>query len=273
MRGEAPEPETVTEAEPAALRLQVALARAGIASRRAAAQLIESGRVTVNGQAIRLPGCKVDPSRDEVALDGERLIIGERHQYYALHKPRGVLSSVGDSRGRRTVVDFLPPDAGRCVPVGRLDLDSEGLLLLTNDGPLVTALLHPRSRLPREYLVEVEGRVSNDTLDQIHAGVPLPDGTMASAKPKRSRRPGRAPHRDRPGTSWLIVTLHQGRKREVRQLCAAVDHPVRRLIRVRFGPIRLRDMRPSEIRTLSDREVRLLQQQAAAAPAQPKPPV
>ena len=238
-------------ATPEQARLQVILARAGIASRRTAAKLVAAGRVSVNGEVVRDAGRRVDLPRDTILLDGNLVGASEPLRYYALHKPRGVLSSAEDDRGRRTVIDLLPESSGRCVPVGRLDYDSEGLLLLTNDGPLVTALLHPSGEVPREYLVEVEGRISDASLDAIFAGVTLPDGSTASAKPKRSHRTGE-------GSSWLVLTLRRGRKHEVRQICAAVGHPVRRLIRVRFGPIRLRDLEPSAVRPLTDREVRLL---------------
>ena len=191
----------------------------------------------VNGEVVTNASLRVDPERDAVLLDGAPLGAPDPLRYYALHKPDGVLSSVGDDRGRRTVVDLLPEGAGRCVPVGRLDYQSEGLLLLTNDGPLITALLHPSSQVPREYLVEVEGRVQDGALEAIFAGVTLPDGTTAAAKPKRSQRRGK-------GSTWLVLTLERGHKREVRQICAAVGHPVRRLIRVRFGPIRLRELAP-----------------------------
>lgn len=236
-------------------RLQVVLARAGIASRRATAKLVAAGRVRVNGEVVHDASRRVDPARDTILLDGNLVEAPEPLRYYAIHKPRGVLSSAGDSRGRRTVIDLLPENSGRCVPVGRLDYDSEGLLLLTNDGPLITTLLHPSGEVPREYLVEVEGRVSDATLDVIFGGVTLSDGSTASAKPKRSRRAGRA-------SSWLVLTLQRGRKHEVRQICAAVGHPVRRLIRVRFGPIRLRDLQPGAVRPLTDREVRLIRQRA-----------
>jgi pseudouridine synthase len=242
------------------LRLQVVLARAGVASRRAAAALVTAGRVRVNGEVVLNASRRIDPESDTVALDGAPVGAPESQQYYALHKPSGVLSSVSDDRGRRTVVDLLPAGTGRCVPVGRLDFESEGLLLLTNDGPLITALLHPSSEVPREYLVEVEGRVSDATLDTIFSGVTLPDGSQASAKPKRSGRGGR-------GSSWLVLTLQRGRKHEVRLICAAVGHPVRRLIRVRFGPIRLRDLALGAVRPLTAREIRLLRQKTQSEKA------
>ncbi|MCZ6707290.1 MAG: pseudouridine synthase [Chloroflexi bacterium] len=242
----------MSAAETGQVRLQVALARAGIASRRAAAQAIVEGRVSVNGEIAREPGRRVDPSNDEIRID-DIPIDREPLRYYALHKPLGVLSAASDDRGRPTVTKFLPSDAGRCVPVGRLDLESEGLLLLTNDGPLINSLLHPSNRLPREYIVELRGRPSDNDLERVHTGVRLDDGVIARANPKRLRRPSSTP-----GTSWLRLTLHQGRKREIRRICEAIGYPVVRLIRVRFGPIRLRDLGSGQLRPLTDHEVRLL---------------
>jgi 23S rRNA pseudouridine2605 synthase len=246
------------------LRLKVVLARAGVASRRGSAAIIEAGRVSVNGAVVTDEAAWVDPARDRVHIDGEPLPAAEPHRYFALHKPTDVLSAASDWRGRRTVIDFLPPGAGRCVPVGRLDLDSEGLLLLTNDGPLVDGLLHPRAGLQREYLVEVAGRPNDEALQRLYDGVELEDG-LARGKPKRSKRPGRPAAGGEPATSWITIVMTEGRKREVRRMCEAVGHPVRRLIRVRFGPIRLRDLAPGEIRPLTTHEVRRLRRDARPA--------
>ena len=248
----------------AGLRLKVMLARAGVASRRGSAAIIEAGRVSVNGVVVTDEAARVDPARDHVTMDGAPLPAAEGRRYFALHKPAGVLSAASDDRGRRTVTGFLPADAGRCVPVGRLDLDSEGLLLLTNDGPLVDGLLHPRAGLQREYLVEVAGRPSDAALQRLYDGVELEDG-LARGKPKRSKRPGRPAAGDEPATSWIALIMTEGRKREVRRMCEAVGHPVRRLIRVRFGPIRLRDLAPGEIRPLTPHEVRRLHRDARPA--------
>ena len=242
----------------ARLRLAVALARAGVASRRAADRLIAEGRVAVNGETVEDAGRQIDPGKDAVTVDGAAISEAEALRHYALNKPRGVLSAASDARGRRTVVDFLPADAGRCVPVGRLDLESEGLILLTNDGPLITTLLHPSSELPRTYLVEVEERPSDGALDRIFQGVPLEDGSLARAKPKRSKRPGRGAGETQRVSSWLTLTLQEGRKREVRQMCKAIGHPVLTLRRTRFGPVLLRDLAPGTIRPLDGREIRLL---------------
>ncbi len=241
-----------------ALRLQVALARAGVASRRAAAEAIKAGRVAVNGTVVREPGHRVRPSNDEIRFDGEPVGV-EPLRYYLLHKPRGVLSSVSDDRDRPVVTEYLPDDAGRCVPVGRLDFTSEGLLLLTNDGPLIQGLLHPRYEVPREYAAEVEGHVSDAELARIEKGVRLEDGSTASAQAKRLDR------RATPGRTWLGLVLRQGRKHEVRRIGDAIGHPVRRLIRVRFGPLLLGELPAGRIRELTPKEIRQLRERAGVA--------
>ena len=245
-----------------AVRLAVALARAGIGSRRACDALIREGRVRVDGQAVSDPATRVIPTEAQIEVDGETLPAAEARRYYALHKPRGVVSTARDERGRRTVVDFLPPEAGRCVPVGRLDRESEGLLLLSNDGPLIDGLLHPRREIPRTYLAELVGRPSDETLNTMFEGVEAADGVLR-AKPRRSKRPGRSLPQGE--TSWLRLTLHTGRKREVRRLCETLGHPVVRLRRTGFGPILLRDLQAGEIRSLTRREVRLLRRAAGLA--------
>lgn len=250
------------------VRLQVALARAGIASRRHAAEIVRAGRVTVDDETVIDPARSVSPGRSRICIDGATLPAAEPYRYFALHKPPGVLSAVEDDRGRPTVTQFLPQDAGRCVPVGRLDLESEGLLLLTNDGPLIDALLHPRAELPRVYLVEIEGRPTDTDLQQLYDGVPIDGNAIARAKPKRSKRPGRPVEGRRAATSWLVLTLQQGRKREVRQMCQAIGHPVVRLIRVQFGPILLRELEVGHIRELTAHERTLLRRSAAATAEQ-----
>ncbi len=246
-----------------AVRLQVALARAGIASRRHAGEIVRAGRVTIDGETVVDPARPVQPDGEEICIDGIPLPAAEPYRYFALHKPRGVLSAAQDERGRPTVSQFLPKDAGRCVPVGRLDLDSEGLLLLTNDGPLIDALLHPRAALPRVYLVEIEGRATDVDLQQLYDGVPIACGATSRAKPKRSKRPGRTETQSGGATSWLVLTLLQGRKHEVRQMCEAIGHPVTRLIRVQFGPILLRDLAVAQLRELTQKERVLLRRSSA----------
>lgn len=242
------------------IRIAVAIARSGIASRRGAEVYVRERRVAVDGRVTTDLSLRVNPEHQRVTLDGEPLPRAEPLRYYALNKPRGVLSTARDDRGRRTVVDFLPEGAPRCVPVGRLDLDSEGLMLLSNDGPLIGALLHPSAEIQRVYLAEVIGLPSDDSLDAINSGIE-DDGERLQAKPARSRRPGRM-LRDRRSTSWITLTLHTGRKLELRRLCNAIDHPVVTLRRVRFGPLLLRDLGVGEVRPLSRREIRLLKRAA-----------
>jgi len=249
-------------------RLQKLLAAAGLASRRTAEGWIRAGRVTVNGRVASL-GDRADPSRDEVRLDGRRLprIAAEPAAYWLLHKPRGVLSTTRDphaaSRGRRTVLELLPEAArgARLYPVGRLDLDSEGLLLLTNDGAVAQALLHPSHGTERVYRVTVRGRVDAATRARLAAGVPLDDG------PSAPWRIASLQHSARRGTSTLEVGLQEGRKRQIRRACAAVGHPVQRLVRVRMGPLRLGRLAPGAARPLRAEERRALQRHAR--PSQP----
>ena len=254
------------------IRIAVAIARGGVASRRAAEEIVRARRVRVDGEVVTDLSRKVDPQRQQILLDGRPLPQSEPLRYYMLNKPRGVLSTARDDRGRQTVVDLLPRDAPRCVPVGRLDLDSEGLLILTNDGPMVSGLVHPSREVQRVYLAEVVGAPSDTALDRIFEGIEL-DGETLRAKPARSRRPGRDvqhERRERRGrrarpretTSWLTLTLHTGRKRELRRLCEAIGPPVVSLQRVRFGPLLLRDLPIGEVRPLSQREVRLLRRAA-----------
>ncbi len=260
----------MTEAEHTErIRISVAIARSGVASRRGAESLVRAGRVSVDGDVLTDLSRRVNPLVERILLDGRPLASSEPLRTFALNKPRGVLSTAHDDRGRSTVVDFLPNGAPRCVPVGRLDLESEGLLLLSNDGPLISALLHPSRELPRVYLAEVVGAPSDAALGRINRGIE-DEGELLQAKPSRSRRVGRRLSNGQQ-SSWLTLTLHTGRKREVRRLCEAIGHRVVSLRRVRFGPILLRELDVGQIRPLSRREVRLLRRAAglAADPAGP----
>ncbi len=242
------------------IRIAVAIARSGVASRRGAEELVRARRIAIDGETATALSLRVDPQTQRITLDGAPLPATEPLRYYAMNKPRGFLSTARDDRGRPTVIDLLPKDAPRCMPVGRLDQDSEGLILLTNDGPIVTGLLHPSREVQRVYLTEVVGTPTDAQLDRINEGV-ADDGDRLRAKPARSRRPGRPLDGDR-RTSWLTLTLHTGRKREVRRLCEAIGHPVVTLRRVRFGPLLLRDLPPVTVRPLSRREIRLLRRAA-----------
>jgi len=235
------------------VRLQKILAAGGIASRRRSEELLSAGRVTVNDRVARL-GESADPAVDRIAVDGVP-VRAEQHGYWLLHKPRGVLSTRQDPRGRATVLDLLPPRAleeHRLFPVGRLDLDSEGLLLLTNDGRVAHALLHPSLGTEREYRVEVRGRLGEAAAGELARGLPLEDGMTAPARVAGLR------YRVRRDTSELTLTLVEGRKRQIRRALAFLGHPVVRLVRRRMGPLRLGDLPPGEARPLTPRERSLL---------------
>ena len=233
-------------------RLQRALARAGLGSRRSCEGLIRDGRVTVNGEIATL-GDRVDPARDRVEVDGSLLNVDPDARYYALNKPVGVVTTLADPQGRRDLTEFLP-EGPRVVPVGRLDRDSEGLLLLTNDGELANRLTHPRYGVEKEYLAEVDGAPTARRLARIRAGVVLEDG---AARALEARAEGSSGER---GAVRLV--MGEGRKREVRRLLAAVGLPVRRLVRIRVGPVRLGRLKPGEIRALSSDEIRALSRAA-----------
>lgn len=229
-------------------RLQKVLARVGFGSRRACEELIARGRVTVNGRVARL-GDRVDPSHDVVEVDGSRVNLDPRVRYFALHKPAGVVTTLRDPRGRPDLRDLLPPGP-RVYPVGRLDRDSEGLLLLTNDGELANRVMHPRYGVEKEYLVEVEGEPTERTARALERGVRLEDGV---ARAVSARVVGR-----RPGRGALALVMVEGRKREVRRMLEALGFPVRRLVRLRVGPVRLGRLRPGQARPLTPEEVRAL---------------
>lgn len=231
------------------VRLQKLLSRAGVASRREAEALMLQGRVRVNGRVVTTLGTRVDPARDRIELDGQPV---ERApvRWIAWHKPAGVLTTRDDPRGRDTVYDHLPDDIAGLGYVGRLDRDTEGLLLFSNDGDVVHRLLHPSSEVEREYEAEVAGHPNRATLRRLMQGVQLEDG------PARARH-AEVLRLDGPG-AWLRLILTEGRKREVRRLLDAVDLAVRRLVRVRFGPVKLGDLAPGAWRELDPDEIRTL---------------
>jgi pseudouridine synthase len=232
------------------VRLQKILARAGVASRRRCEELLASGRVTVNGAPVHL-GDSADPALDQICLDGVRLGV-ERPAYWLAHKPGGVLTTRHDPRGRPTVIELLPPGVPYVFPVGRLDYDSEGLVLLTNDGALAQVLLHPSLGNEREYAVFARGAMGEAALKQLAFGVRLEDGRTAPARISKLRF-------DRHhGETAFHLTLREGRKRQIRRALAALGHPVRRLVRVRLGPLRLGRLAPGQARPLSGSERRAL---------------
>ena len=226
------------------IRLQKFLSQAGVASRRSSEELIVEGRVTINGRIASELGVRVQAS-DDVRVDGKR-IRPAASQWFALHKPRGYMSTRSDPQGRRTLYDLVPPPMRRLFYVGRLDFDSEGLVLLTNDGDTAHRLLHPRYGIDREYDVELEEQVDDEALEQLRRGVQLDDG-RAQARTVR-----------RKGHNRVVLTLEEGRKREVRRMFAELGYRVVRLRRVRYGPIRLGDLPTGEWRALDARELEAL---------------
>jgi len=230
-------------------RLQRALARAGFGSRRSCEQLIVDGRVTIDGWTAAL-GDKVDAELMSVRVDGVEVNLDPNVRYLALHKPPGVVTTMRDPQGRPDIRRYVPAEGPRVFPVGRLDRDSEGLLLLTNDGELANRVMHPRHGVEKEYLAEVGGTPTARQLARLKRGVELGDGT-ARALSVRSVAGAR-------GRSAVRLVLAEGRKREVRRMLDAVGLPVTRLVRLRLGPIRLGRLRAGEVRELDPAEVRAL---------------
>ena len=236
------------------VRLQRILAAAGVASRRRAEALIAAGRVRVNDAVAHL-GDSADPEQDRVTLDGVAL-REEPTRCWLVHKPRGVLTTARDPEGRRTVLDLLPQREVRLFPVGRLDRDTEGLVLLTNDGALAHVLLHPSHENEREYRVTVRGEIPPEALRRLESGIELEEGRTAPARVGGVRRDAAS------GTSTFQLTLIEGRKRQIRRALVALGFPVQRLLRVRMGPLRLGALAPGAARPLSAREMAELQRHA-----------
>ena len=233
------------------MRLQKYLAHAGVASRRAAEELIVGGNVRVNGKIVRELGTSVEKS-DTVAVAGKVVSLPAKHTYIVLHKPLGVVTTMRDPQGRRTVSDLLPKGLPRIVPVGRLDYDTSGVLLLTNDGELAHVLTHPRFGVEKTYRAVVKGQLSPDELERLRRGMRLEEARAAGARVKVIASPG-----DR---TVLDITIHEGRNRQVRRMLEAVGHPVRELRRLRFGPIALGTLAPGRTRSASARELAQLRE-------------
>lgn len=231
-------------------RLQKVLAHAGVASRRKAEELIRQGRVAVNGKVVTRLGTKVDPAHDEIRVDGQRIQVAASRTYVMLNKPRGVLSTMEDERGRRALGDLMQSQV-RLYPVGRLDAGSEGLILLTDDGELANLLTHPRYRHEKEYRVLVNGHPSDKTLAAWRQGVVLDGQTTAPARVDLLRR-----EKD---SSLLRVVIREGRKRQIRRVASMLGHPVRELQRVRLGPLHLGQLAVGQWRYLTSQEVRQLE--------------
>jgi pseudouridine synthase len=232
-------------------RLQKVLAQAGIASRRAAEKLIADGRVTLNGETVRMMGTKADPEQDDIRVDGRRLRPPQRTRYILLNKPAGYVTTRSDPQRRPTVIDLVRDVRQYIYPVGRLDYDSEGLLLLTNDGDLAAQLTHPRHGVERTYEVRVAGTPDAETLERLRKGIVL-DGrrTLPADVALLSSR------RDREGA--LRLTIREGRNRQVRRMCEAIGHPVRALRRVRIGPLDDSRLKAGQWRELTPDEVNAL---------------
>lgn len=229
-------------------RVQKVLAAAGVGSRRACEELVAAGRVTIDGKVARL-GDKADPEHSVIAVDGERIPVKPGLVHLLVNKPRDIVTTVSDPEGRPTVMELVPASP-RVYPVGRLDRDTEGLLLMTNDGELANRIAHPRYQVEKTYVAQVRGPVRKRALRTLRAGVQLDDGVAAA---KSVRELGAAGER-----ILLELTLTEGRKREVRRMLAAVGHPVERLARVRIGPLSLGDLSPGKYRPLNTAEVRAL---------------
>lgn len=227
-------------------RLQKILSRAGVASRRAAEQLMLDGRVTVNGQTVRELGTKADAAGDDIRVDGRRVKAAEALRYLLLNKPRGYVTTRSDPQRRPTVLDLLGGVREYVYPVGRLDFDSEGLLLLTNDGDLAAALTHPSHEVPRVYQARVLGEPDRHDLDRLQKGITI-DGRRTRLAQVRALKP-----------DVLEITIHEGRNRQVRKMCEAIGHPVSDLRRVAIGPIRDERLKRGAWRELTPEEVRRL---------------
>jgi 23S rRNA pseudouridine2605 synthase len=235
------------------MRLAKHLAHAGVASRRSAEKLIAEGRVVVDGEVVTDPARNVDEG-NRVAVDGQRAEGPEPRVVYAVHKPVGVVSTARDTHGRPTVVELVPARGLRLYPVGRLDADSSGLILLTNDGDLANRLTHPRFEVPKTYVARVGGgRVGEDALRALRGGVELDDGPTAPARARRV------------GENLLEFTIREGRNRQVRRMCEAVGHPLLELRRVGFGPLRLKGLEVGAYRRLSAAEVERLRRTGSRA--------
>ncbi|HYO13189.1 MAG TPA: pseudouridine synthase [Thermoanaerobaculia bacterium] len=264
-------------------RLQKILARAGIASRRKAEELIREGSVTVNGQVAGI-GDKADPERDAIKVEGKRIHLSHEHKYLLLNKPKGVMSTLSDPEERPTIIDFIPPALRKAlVPVGRLDFNTEGLLLLTDDGDFAQRIAHPRYGSTKTYEVKVKGRPTEAQIERLRTGILLEGKRTAPAKitsrtpfkPEGARRRGE-PESD---NSWWIVELTEGRTRQIREMFFHIGHPVQKLRRVAIGPLRDPHLPVGALRELTEQEVqkllksaRGLQEKTAEKPAAAKRP-
>lgn len=247
------------------MRLQRFLAHAGVASRRKAEELITAGRVKVNGRVASELGTKVDPAHDKVSVD-DRRVIAEPHAYVVLCKPRGYVTTVSDPEGRPTVMSLVKRDRGeghRLYPVGRLDFHTDGVLLLTNDGDLANALMHPRGGVPKVYHAKLRGIAGEDSLERLRRGVELDDGERT-----RPAEVMRVQQTDEGGHTWVQITIRQGLNRQIHRMGDAIGHSVLKLSRVAYGPITSEGLRPGEWRDLTPAEVESLRRLARGEQAE-----
>lgn len=254
----------MTQAEKT-VRLQKIIARSGIASRRKAEELIRHGLVTVNGETVMTLGTKVDPVHDHIKVEGRHLKSRPPDMFLMLNKPLGYISTLHDPAGRPTIKALVPKPSIRLFPVGRLDYDSEGLLLLTNNGDIAQACLHPAHHVHKTYLVKIKGILEEPEIQKLRHGLMLEDGPTAPAKVKKA---GKAE-----ANSWVEITIHEGRKHQVKRMFEQIGHPVLRLKRVQFGPLNLGTLPPGQTRYLTDKEANDLRHLLIApeTPRLPKP--
>ncbi|WP_447968107.1 pseudouridine synthase [Nitrospira sp. M1] len=246
---------------PTEVRLQKVIARSGITSRRQAELLMKQGRVTVNGKAVTVMGTCVDPKRDHIKVNGRHLKPPPPDVFLMVHKPAGYVSTMKDPERRPTIGDLLDKKSVRTFPVGRLDYDSEGLLLLTNNGEIAQACLHPRFHVEKTYLVKIKGQLSENAIKQLEEGLTLEDGPTAPARVRKVRKVA--------VNSWIEMTIHEGRNHQVKRMLQAVDHLVLKLKRTKFGPLSLGNLSVGNSRHLTDREANALRD-LLLAPREPQ---
>jgi 23S rRNA pseudouridine2605 synthase len=249
------------------IRLQKILSAAGVSSRRTAETLIVQGRISVNGTTVSALGTKADPAADDIRVDGRRIKPARRSRYILLNKPRGYITSRSDPHQRPTVIDLLAKGGIRdyVYPVGRLDYDSEGLLLLTSDGDLAARLTHPRHAVPREYEVRLRGVPEPRQIQRLARGVVI-DGRKTAPAEARILRTTESPAGDQSGDQSIVsLVIHEGRNRQVRKMCDAIGHPVVRLRRVRIGPITDERLKPGQFRDLTEKEIAALRKVSGKA--------
>ncbi len=232
------------------VRLQKVIAQSGVTSRRQAEILMKQGRVTVNGKAVTVMGTCVDPSRDHIKVDGRHLKPPPPDIFLMVNKPAGYVSTMKDPERRPTITDLLDKKSVRTFPVGRLDYDSEGLLLLTNNGAVAQACLHPRFHVEKTYLVKIKGHLSESSIQRLEQGVTLEDGPTAAARVRKVRKVT--------ANSWIELTIHEGRNHQVKRMLQAVEHLVLKLKRTKFGPLSLGNLPLGNSRHLTDREANAL---------------